>query len=263
VDPNRTKAIGVSLIKNDRRDAVWLAKLASAGLLATVRVPSRKERIDRMPVVSRDALVRCRTRLLNAVRSLCASEGVILPACSATKVVELVEDGEDKFPDGLYEALRPLLDSVVGLSLSIEQGTAAVQARAKADPLLRRLQTVPGVGPITASVFAATIADPQRFRTGREVGAYLGLVPSLYQSGAVERRGRITKRGNRQARWTLTMAANALLCSKGDSALTRWAKQLEKRLGRKKACVAIARKLAAVLWAVWRTQTDFEPRLAN
>ena len=262
VDPNRTKAIGASLIKSDKLDARWLAYLCAAGLLATVRVPPQAERIAKMPATSRDALVRCRVRLLNAVRGMAASEGIHLPKCAPNKLVELVDSQQDHFPGGIYDALLPLLQGIESLTCSIEEGSLQLVARAKADPVLVRLQTAPGMGPITASIFAAAVADPHRFSSGRDVGAYLGLVPRLYQSGTTMRRGSITKRGNRQARWALTMAANAVLQTKRSTPLVDWAHGLQHRIGRKKACVAVARKLASVLWAMWVKQRDYDPHMA-
>lgn len=261
VDPNRTKAIGAALIKHDKLDARILAHLAAADLLAEVRVPCRDERVRRLPITTRDALVRSRTRFINSLRGILASEGIVLPNSSAARLVEQVHALEDELPDGVHRAVTPLLDALVGLELCIAEATDAVVDRAKQDDVLRRLQTVPGVGPITASIFIAAVADPHRFDSGRAVGAYLGLVPRLYQSGKTCRHGKITKHGNRQARWALTISANALLCSKTDSALQRWARSLAERIGRKKAICGIARKLAAILWSLWKNETRFEPRL--
>jgi transposase len=119
--------------------------------------------------------------------------------------------------------------------------------------------TAPGVGPIVASYFMMAVRDPSRFSTGRQVGAYIGLVPSLYESGQTRRRGRITKHGSRRVRWALTMAANAILRTRAPSRLRDWGLALVPRLGRKKAVVAIARKLASVLWSMWQHETNFVP----
>ena len=115
----------------------------------------------------------------------------------------------------------------------------------------------PGIRRITASLFVSAIGDPHRFTSARAVGAYLGLVPRLYQSGSTMRRGRITKHGNAQARWALRLTANSLLLSKTDSPLQRWARGLAERIGRKKTCCAIARKLASVLWSMWKNEQSF------
>ncbi|MCG8553770.1 MAG: transposase, partial [Proteobacteria bacterium] len=164
VDPNRTKAIGASLIKNDKLDARWLAYLCAAGLLAKVRVQTRPERIARMPSTSRDAVVRARTKLLNAVRGMAAAEGVSLRQSRPEKLVSLVDAAQEHLPDGMYDAMLPLLDAIEG-------------------------------------------------------------------PGKTMRRGRITKRGNRQARWALTMAANSLLLCKKSTPLVEWGKSLHKRVG--------------------------------
>ena len=263
VDPNRTKAIGASLIKNDKLDARWLAYLCAAGLLAKVRVQTRSERIARMPSTSRDAVVRARTKLLNAVRGMAAAEGVSLRQSRPEQLVSLVDAVQEHLPDGMYDAMLPLLDAIEGLNVCVDSASSELVEKARTDAVLLRLQTVPGVGPLTAGVYAAAITDPSRFKSGRDVGAYLGLVPSLYQSGKTMRRGRITKRGNRQARWALTMAANSLLLCKKSTPLVEWGKSLHKRVGRKKAIVAIARKLASVLWAIWLREQEYDPKLAT
>jgi len=262
VDPNRTKAIGAALIKHDKLDARILAQLAAADLLAEVRVPTQQQRLQRLPITTRDVLVRSRTRIVNCLRGMFASQGIILPEAKAQRLVVLVGERQGQLPSDLYEAAAPLLDALVGLQACIDASTETLRERAANDELLQRLQTVPGVGAITASIFVSAIGDPHRFNSGRAVGAYLGLVPRLYQSGKTMRRGRITKHGNRNARWALTVAANSLLLTKSDSALQRWARDLAQRVGRKKAICAIARKLAALLWALWTNDTSFQARLA-
>jgi transposase len=210
-----------------------------------------------MPATARDSLIRSRSRLLNAVRGIAASEDVRLSKCAPDKLVDLVASHRDAYPAGMYEAMQPMLDAIEALSISIDVGTEELETRANKDPVLVRLRIVPGVGPVTASLYAAAIIDPHRFSSARQVGAYLGLVPRVYQSGGTHRRGQITKRGNRQVRWALTMSANAVLLTRRSCPLVDWGKRMEQRLGRKKACVAIARKLAAVLWAVWLHELDY------
>jgi transposase len=193
-----------------------------------------------------------------------ASEGFVLPQASPKRLVALLDASPPPdIPPALYDALLPLLEALRGLDTNIEASTEPVFQQGKTDPVLQRLQTVPGVGPITASLFVSAIGDPHRFSSGRAVGAYLGLVPRLYQSGSTQRRGRITKHGNAEARWALTLAANSLLLSKGDTDLQRWARSLAERIGRKKACCAIARKLASVLWSMWKNEQSFRASAAN
>ena len=112
---------------------------------------------------------------------------------------------------------------------------------------------------MVSSAYAATLDNPHRFERGAQVAAYLGLVPSIHQSGEVERRGRITKEGDALVRWLLIEAAHVLLTrSRADSALKRWGKDIEKRKGAAKAKVAVARKLAIILHRMWVTNTPFE-----
>jgi transposase len=262
VDPGRTKAIGAALIKHDKLDARVLATLCAADVLAKVDQPSEAQRMARMPVVVRDGLVRCRVRLATMVRSILDSEGIDLRDCALDRFADRVEELAGEMPDEIRLAIAPALEMIRDLSERIESCGKQLAASMEKDEDAQRLMTAPGVGPVVAACFLLAVRDPSRFDSGRQVGAYLGLVPSLYQSGQTNRRGRITKHGNRQARWALTIAANALLRSCAPSALRDWGRGLAERIGRKKAVIAVARKLAAVLWAMWRNGREFEPRLA-
>jgi transposase len=119
--------------------------------------------------------------------------------------------------------------------------------------------TVPGVGPVTALAFASTVDDPKRFKRASDVGAYLGLTPRRYQSGELDRTGRISKRGDRLTRYYLFEAANVLLkVVRRGSALKTWGAKLTKRIGSKKAKIAVARKMAVILHCIWTDGTQFE-----
>jgi transposase len=261
VDPGRTKAIGSAAIKHDRLDARVLAILCQANLLARVDRPSEDIRVKRMTIVARDAAVRGRTLLVNAVRSLLSSEGVILSAGAPARFVHIVRELPDSTSQALMMQVEPLVEQISRLTETIRSYDKQIAAHALEDEVMRRLQTIPGVGPVTAAAFVYSVRDPSRFKNGRMVGAYLGLVPSLYSSGQTHRLGRITKRGNRTLRWLLTMSANALMRSRQDTALKRWAEALAERAGKRKAKVALARKLASVMWAIWKKGGAFEPRL--
>jgi len=258
-DPGQTKAIGAARIKHDRLDARVLAELCKADLLTKVDRPSQAERVRRMTLVVRRTLVRNRVRLINTVRSLADGEGVILRPCAAARFTSVARGSDDQLPMGLGLTIDPLLTAIDGLTVQIEDATKRLEEAANKDPVVGLLKTCPGVGTQTAAAFAWTIRDPRRFRSGRQVAAYLGLVPSLYASGQTHRRGNITKRGDRNARWLLTMAANAVMNRyRGGSPLRLWALRLSERIGKKKAIVALARKLATVLWAMWRDGRTFE-----
>lgn len=262
VDPGRTKAIGAARIKHDKLDARVLAELGAADLLARVDRPSEKQRLERMVVVGRDSLVRTRVQLVNVVRSILDSEGIELKGCATDAFVRAVQGLWDELPEPMRVALEPVLLSLDKLTEQISECDQRLKERLASDPEIKMLMTVPGVGPIVAACFLYVVRDARRFDSGRQVGAYLGLVPSLYQSGKTYRRGRITKCGNRQARWALCVAANSLLRTKRPSALKQWGLELAQRIGRKKAVVALARKLASVMWSMLKNGKEFEPRLS-
>lgn len=263
VDPGRTKAIGAARIKHDKLDARILAELCQANLLAEVDQPEQTARIARMTFVVRDCLVRSRTSLINMVRSLADSEGVEIPTCETSRFLDAVCAVVDEMPPGMAGQVDPICIAIKELNEQIAECDRKIRAVAKEDKIIGLLQTCPGVGPIVAAGFVYSIRDPKRFKSGRSVGAYLGLVPSLYSSGKINRKGRITKCGNRQVRWLMTIAANSLMRSKEDSHLKRWAMTLKARIGAKKAKVALARKLSMVLWAMWRDLRPYEARLAQ
>jgi len=124
--------------------------------------------------------------------------------------------------------------------------------------------TTPGVGPLTAIAFRSSIDDPKRFKNGRGVGVYYGLTPRRFQSGERDALGSITKRGDRELRTMLYEAARSMLFkAKADSALKAWGLALAARKGRKIACVAVARRLAAILYQMWVSDTDFGEPVAR
>jgi len=261
VDPGRTKAIGAARIKHDKLDARILAELCQAGLLAAVDVPSQKQRLARLPFTSRDTLVRARAQTMNSVQSILDGEGVELPRVWAGSFSEVVRSVTPRMPAPMVPIVERLLRGVEELSKLIDECDQEIEVVAESDPDIKLLRTVPGVGPLTAAGFVHIIRDPSRFKSSRLVAAYLGLVPSLYASGQTFIKGGITKHGNAHLRWLLHIAAGALLRTIRDTALKRWALNLSARIGRKKAKSAIARKLATVLWAVWRRRAPFEARL--
>jgi transposase len=261
VDPGKTKAIGAARIKHDKLDAKILAELCVADLLAKVDRVSEKERLARLIVVGRDTLVRSRVRLICSVRSILDSEGIELKSCRVETFADKVELILGELPEQLVQSIEPLLAAIRSVCEHIDDCDEQIKSRMKEDEEAKRIMTAPGMGLITASCFLMAVRSADRFQSGRQVGAYLGLVPSLYQSGQTYCRGKITKRGNRQARWALCVAANALLRGKKESALKQWGAALAERIGRKKAIIAIARKLCSILWAMMKNKTNFESRL--
>jgi transposase len=262
VDPGRTKAIGAARIKHDKLDARILAELCQTGLLAAVDVPTLEQRMARLPFTSRDTLVRTRAQMMNTVQSILDGEGVELPTVWKGSFSEVIRSVAPRMPSPMVPIVERLLHGIEDLSKLIDECDQEIEVVAESDPDIKLLRTVPGVGPLTAAGFVHIIRDPSRFKSSRLVAAYLGLVPSLYASGQTFIKGGITKHGNAHLRWLLHIAATALLRTVRDTALKRWASGLAARIGRKKAKSAIARKLATVLWAVWRRRVPFQARLA-
>lgn len=143
--------------------------------------------------------------------------------------------------------------------------TKDMARQARADNACQRLMTIPGIGAVSAVTYVATIDTPDRFARSRSVGAYIGLTSRRYQSGDIDYRGRISRRGDRMLRTVLYEAANSLLCrvkSGPGQHLKNWAKAIKKRTSHKKAVVALAWKLAVIMHAIWKDGTEFEPREA-
>jgi transposase len=261
VDPGRTKAIGAARIKHDKLDARILAELCQTGLLAAVDIPTQTQRLARLSFTARDVLVRSRAMMMNNVQSILDGEGVALPRAWRGNFSEVVRGVVPAMPPAMVPVVECLLRGIEELSKLIDACDEKIEKVADSDPDIKLLGTVSGVGILTAAAFVHVIRDPKRFTTGRLVAAYLGLVPSLYASGQTSVKGGITKHGNKHLRWLLHLCAGALMRTNRDTALKRWAVKLSERIGRKKAKSAIARKLATILWAVWRRHTAFEARI--
>jgi transposase len=232
--------------KTDANDAALLAEIARTGFFRPVAVKSEAAREDRVLLKARTHLVRQRRDTENAIRGLLASLGIRFPKGSG-KLAGRVRAALEDRPE-LTVMIAPLLSSVAALKGEIERLDQAVMARAKGDPACRLLMSVPGVGPVTALAFVATIDEPSRFAKSRAVGAYLGLTSRRWQSGEMDYSGRISKHGDAMLRSLLYEAANSLLTVvRRAHPLKDWARRIRKRSSHKKACVALARKLAVIL----------------
>ncbi len=256
------RGIWGSVRKNDRRDAEKLARYArlDPALLHPTRVRGEQAQLELSQLRVREAMVRARTLLVNAARGLAKTHGERLPKTS-TKSFAVRATAE--LTPSLSAILGPLFEQVAVLS---EQITAADRSLAQAaahDPTAARLMEVPGVGPLTALTFVHTIEDPSRFRHSRDVGAYLGLTPRQSQSGDRDPQLPISKAGDVRLRRLLVQCAHHILGPFGrDSALRRWAQELASRggaAGRKRAVVALARKLAVVLHRLWVHEDHWRP----
>ncbi len=232
--------------KTDAGDAELLAEIARTGFCRRVSVASETAQEARILLKARAHLVRQRRATENAIRGLLGSLGIRFPKGSG-KLARRVRAALEDRPD-LQAMIAPLLSSVETQKRGIERLHQAVMARAKAAPACRVLMSVPGVGPVTALAFAATIDDPNRFAKSRAVGAYLGLTTRRFQSGEMDYSGRISKMGDAMLRSLLYEAANSMLTVvRKAHPLKDWARRVRKRTSHKKACVALARKLTVIL----------------
>ena len=247
-------------VKTDRRDARMLAEAARLGSYRPTHRVSAEQRQVRRQLLGRDLLVRSRGRTIALMRALVRSEGLRVRSGDADQFGTYVR--ALALPDELQMALRPLLALWTHLTEQLATADAQLAATAAANPVVQRLTTAPGVGPVIATAFVATLDEAGRFGGAHQVESYLGLVPSEDSSADRHRRGHITKAGSPRMRWLLVQAAWAALRShRADAAgLRAWAAQLAKRRGRRIATVAVARRLAGMLFAMWRDNTTFDAR---
>jgi transposase len=232
--------------KTDANDADLLAEIARTGFCRPVAVKSEAAQEGRILLKARAYLVRRRRDTENTIRGLLASLGIRFPK-GASKLAGRVRAALAERPE-LKPAIEPLLSTVAALKGEIERLDKAVMARAKDDPACRLVMSVPGIGPVTALAYVATIGDAARFAKSRAVGAYVGLTSRRWQSGEMDYSGRISKHGDAMLRALLYEAANSLLTVvRRAHPLKDWARRVRKRTSHKKACVALARKLAVIL----------------
>lgn len=261
-NPWRVRRIAGREDKSDRIDAELLARLGRADpqLLRPIRHRGEAVQRDRTLLRVRDELVRTRTALVTQARGLAKALGHRLPRCDAQAFARRLTRAEL----GVFPGLETLVAVVAELSRQIKALDRTIEEVSRTRyPETARLRQVTGVGPITALTFVLTLEDPTRFAKSRSVGAYLGLRPKRYQSGAADPALRISKAGDPYLRRTLVQAAHYILGPHGpDTALRRFGERVRQRGGRaatKRAAVAVARKLAVLLHRLWVTGAAYEP----
>ena len=247
--------------KTDRRDARALAELCRSGWYEEVHRKSEEAREMRSFMTARKQLVECSTAIASSIRGILRAHGVKLQAGTDERSFEgKVRQASAQLPELAKRGIEELLKAFE--SLHVQQRTLykELHRQARENETTKRLQTIPGVGPATAAAFVATIDDPTRFPDGEKVAAYLGLTPSVYQSGETEYRGRITKTGDKLLRWLLVEAAHILLSRSGTPCdLRTWGLKLQEAKGVGKARVAVARRLAGIMWKMWIEKREFHP----
>jgi transposase len=250
-------AMGAMPNKTDRNDARGIAQIMRTGWYRAVHVKSPSCRSWRALLTARRMLVNKRRDVENGVRALLREAGLKVGTPSRrdfpARVRELTGDNPV-----LAELGQSLLSVIEVIDKEVVRLTRRALDEVKAEPTCRRLMTVPGIGPLTALAFRATIDQPGRFRKSRDVGAHLGLTPRRYQSGQTDVQGRISRCGDELARTALYEAAHSLLIRSSKwSALRAWGLSVAKRLGMARARVAVARKLAVILHRMWADGSEF------
>lgn len=237
--------------KTDRNDARALAQIMRTGWFRWVHVKSRQSRLWRSLLVARRTILSEMRAIENVVRAILREAGIKLGTPSRADFVERVRDltGGDS---ELRPLVEPLLATLATMLRELARLTKQVLDIVRKEEGCRRLMSVPGVGPITALAFRATIDRADRFQHSRDVGAHLGLTPARYQSGETDIQGRISRCGDELARTALYEAAHTLLTrSRKWSSLRAWGMKIAKHRGMARARVAVARKLAVILHRMW------------
>jgi transposase len=245
-------------VKTDRRDAEALAHACRLGAYRPAHRTSECQRHVRAVLTVREALVRSRTRWISVVRALLRQHGYRLRSGATESFLDRVAELE--LSAQLQAEIAPLVRAMQSVNEQLAALEQCTETMAQDDKVVQRLRTAPGVGPLTALAFVATLDEVARFDNAHHVESYLGLVPREWSSGEQQQRGKITKQGNGQMRALLVGAAWRILGRQGTvgSRLRQWAERIAARRGKRVAVVALARRLAGILYALWRDGSVYE-----
>lgn len=248
--------------KNDAADAAAICEAVSRPSMRFVPVKTVQQQSEALTHKARELLMKQRTMAMNALRSLMAEFGVVVPQGPQHigKLRLILADPEDtRIPDLARAALNTLADTLAAVDSQIETLDKAIKAQVRANATARRLDTIPGFGPILSGAIAAIVTDPRHFDSGRDFAASLGLVPRQDGTGGKVKLGPISKRGNGYLRRLLVNGATAVLNGK-NARNDPWRAKLLDSKPKKLAAVALANKMARIAWAVMMREEDFRPR---
>jgi transposase len=254
--------------KTDAADADALLRARRDPDLKPVPVKSADQQALQGLHRIRQQWVATRTQRINLARGLLAEFGIALPA-GAAGIVRRLHASVDRVPTPLVTTLMPVLDEIAGLEARIKQLDRQLATIANAHPDIQRLMTIPGVGVIIASALVASVADIHSFARARQFAAWLGLTPREYSTAQTRYLGRISERGDGYLRMLITHGARSALllahrqANKGEHTLTslqRWVLELEQRTHHNKATIALANKMAPIIWVTWTRDEDYRAR---
>lgn len=264
IETRRLRAITRAMpVKSDRKDAEAIAHAMRTGWYRPVHVKSLASQQIRVLLRHRKILQAKRQDLENELRGTLKAFGLKLGKIGQAKFAARVNQLVAGDP-WLERLARPMLAARAALLKSFSELHAILLKLVKADRVCRQFMTIPGIGAVNALAYKTGIDDPTRFRHSADVGPHLGLTPRRYESGETEYVGSISKCGDAMVRSLLFEAAMALLHRvKAASSLKRWARALAKKIGTRKAAVALARRLAVIMHRMWLDGTDFNPNLVR
>ena len=250
--------------KTDRADAKALLEASRNRDIHPVPVKSVSQQTLTALHRLRSAWMGSRTARLNSLRGLLRELGVTIPVGAAhvvPRVMGLLEDADSAVPDALRGVLYQVCEEIRWLEDRVAEVERGLEQLARQTPVVAQLQTIPGIGLLTATAVVGFVGDIQRFSTGRRFASYLGLTPRESSSGLIRRLGSISKRGDVYLRMLLTHGARSVLWStklrQRPDRLRAWAIGIEQRRGHNKAAIALANKLARTVWAVWKHGTEY------
>lgn len=253
--------------KTDRADAKGILEAYRNKEIRCVPVKSLAQHAIAALHRIRSQWMSARTRRINMVRGLLRELGIFIPVGSrgvVPRVLELVEDADSTLADAIRETLYEVCEEIRELERRIRKTEKQLEALSQQIPTVRRLRTIPGVGPLTATALVAFVGDVHRFRSSRHFANYLGLTPRVHSTGNNPKLGHISKQGNNYLRTLLTHGARSVLYRashlKQPDRLRSWALELRCRRGHNKTVVAIANKMARITCAVWKSEGDYLPQ---
>lgn len=255
----RVLGVGERGIKTDERDARKLSEVSTRMEVPSVHLPSARSRALKKLCNSRQVLVQTRTKLINHVRGYLRGEAVVLPKSEATVLIKRIREKLLQRPEGIPSHIEQVLYCIETLVVQIKEADEELKSLSKDDPVCQRLMSVPGIGPVVAVRFVAAIDDPSRFRHAHDVMSYLGLTPGENSSSTRKQRTGITKAGAQDLRMALVQGAWSAMRVRHQDPMVQWALQIAARRNRCVAATALARKLAGILFAIWRDQSTYQP----
>lgn len=255
----RALGVGDHGIKNDRRDAQHMSHASTCIDLPSVHIPSKINRERKSFCGMREALIKARTQLINTVRGWLRGGRQRVRSGAAETLPMRVRQHYDRLEQELPSYVLRQLQTIDLLSEQIKEADKDLELQTKEDEICQRLMSTPGVGPVTALRFVATVDSIARFNNAHVLESYIGLTPGENSSGDKQRRTGITRAGAAALRWTLVQAAWSLRRCRPNDPMVLWNREIERRRGKQIAIVALARKLAGVLFALWRDGTHYNP----